>query len=441
MHRMRLFAMLLAGLAMGAAPRDGAAEALSLDAAVLTALEQNPELKAMQQDAAAAKAQSKQSRFWDDPMVGVRFYQVPLGKNLDKAMDIDYIVAQKFPFPGKVKAASEIAYHNYLHHLELLSGRGRELLRELKETYYRLHAVQQRIAVTRQIEGRLRGMVQAAQARLAANQTPAVDAVQGQTEIAKLLGEREVMRQEAKTLEAKLNQLMARPVDAEVRLPPKLEIPSWNADLAALQEAAVRFHPNMRSARHRIEEKNWAVKAAKREYYPDFNAQLEYVQRPGAVEDAFTGELMINLPLIVGKKRQGVKQAEAEYAGATYSEQAARNQVAFRVQEVFQKWQSAERLMRINRGTLLPQARQALEISANAYVAGKAYFLDVLNAARGLLDAQMEYWKAYENLATAMAELEEAVGQTREEFLAAKGEANVKSFDVEKTIGAEVERK
>ena len=53
----------------------------------------------------------------------------------------------------------------------------------------------------------------------------------------------------------------------------------------------------------------------------------------------------------------------------------------------------------------------------------------------------MEYWKAYENLAVAIAEMEEAVGQTREEILAAKGEANVKSFDVEKTIGAEVTTK
>lgn len=284
-------------------------------------------------------------------------------------------------------------------------------------------------------------MVQAAQAKLAANQAMAVDAVQGQTEIAKLLGEKEMLSQESETLEAKLHQLMSLSGESSFRLPPKVEIPQWSVSLPELLENAERLHPDMKSARHRIEEKHWAVKAAKREYYPDFNAQLEYIQRPGATEDAFTGELMLNVPLIVGKKRQGVKQAEAEYAGATYSERATRNEVAFRVQEAFQKWQASGRLLRINRGTLLPQARQALDISVNAYVAGKGYFLDALNAARSLLDAQMELWKAFENQGVALAELEEAVGQTREEFLAEKPGSETKGFEVEKNLEAEVSKK
>jgi outer membrane protein TolC len=399
-------------------------------------LEQNPELKAMQQDAAAAKATSASSRFWEDPQVGVRFYQVPLGSNLGKAQDIDYIVAQKFPFPGKVKDASEIAYHNYLHHLEELGGRGRELLRDLKTAYYSLYATQKMIEVNRQIEGRIRGMVQSAQARLAANQTMATDAVQGQAEIAKLLGERSVLEQQRKTLAAKLNQLMARPDGGEIRLPPNLEIPSWDADLKALQELAMERHPEVKGTHHRIEEKQWAVKAAKREWYPDFNAQVEYVQKPGAAQDAFTGQLMLNVPLLVGKKRAGVKQAEAELAGANYAHEAAKNQAVYRVQEGYQKLKSAEQLLRLSRGTLIPQTRQAAELSASAYVAGKAYFLDALNATRGLFDAQLEYWKAFDSLGGALAELEEAVGMTREEFIAERA-GTVKSFDLEKTLGAE----
>jgi len=118
---------------------------------------------------------------------------------------------------------------------------------------------------------------------------------------------------------------------------------------------------------------------------------------------------------------------------------ARRNEANFRVQEVYQKMKSSERLLRLNRGTLQPQARQALELSTNAYVGGKAYFLDALNAARSLLDAQMEYWKAFAELGSSVAELEEAVGQTREEFLAERsGDNKVQSFDLEKKIGAEV---
>ncbi|HKX13345.1 MAG TPA: TolC family protein, partial [bacterium] len=104
MRAIALAACLLAWLFLE--PGLSRGEALSLDQAVETTLAQNPELKSMQQDAEAAKSAAKKSRFWDDPMVGVRFYQIPIGDNFDQAMDIDYVVAQKFPFPGKVKAAS-----------------------------------------------------------------------------------------------------------------------------------------------------------------------------------------------------------------------------------------------------------------------------------------------------------------------------------------------
>lgn len=392
------------------------AEILSLDQAVQTTLAQNPELKSMQQDAEAAKSAAGKARFWDDPMVGVRLYQVPIGENIDHAMDIDYIVAQKFPFPGKVKAAAQIAHHNYLHHLESLDGRGRELLRELKNAYYQLFAAERLLEVSRSLEGRLRAMVQGAQAKLAAGEPAGADAAQGQAELARLLAEREPLKQKRQVWQAKLNQLMFQPLDQAVSLPAKLPPPHWDLPLGELEAIAERRHPKLKGARHRIEEKSWGVKAAKRDWYPDFGAQVEYVQRPGQTEDAWTGELMMNVPLIVGKKKAAVKQAQAELAGARYSEQAVKNDVSFRVQEIYQKVQANRRVLQVTGGTLLPQVRQSLEMTSAAYLAGKSYFLDSLNAARGLLQAQNDYWKAYADLAEAGAELEEAVGMTREEW-------------------------
>lgn len=436
MHRMRLFAMLLAALAMGAVPRVEAADVLSLDAAVLTALEQNPELKAMQQDAAAAKTKYPGSRFWEDPMIGVRFYDVPLGENIDKATDIDYIIAQKFPFPGKVKAASKAAYHEYLYTVQMLGARGREIVSEVKTAYYGLYAAQRMIEVNRKIESYLRSTVQVAQSKLAAGQAMGVDAVQGQAELAKILSDRESLNQERNILQAKLNRLMSRPSQEEIRLPAKLQLPQWEVGLEEMLALGQESHPAVKGAQEKIEEKNWAVKAAKREYYPDFGARWEYFQHPGE-RDAWTGELMLNIPLIVNKKKLGVSQAEAELAGATFSRQAVKNTVAYRVRETYEKMKSNDRILRLTTGTLLPQSRQAVDITSAAYTTGKASFLDFLNATRGLLEAEMNYWKAFEAMGMAISELEEAAGMTREEYLAAKGAGEPRTFDLEKTIGAE----
>jgi outer membrane protein TolC len=158
------------------------------------------------------------------------------------------------------------------------------------------------------------------------------------------------------------------------------------------------------------------VKAAKREYIPDLNVQAEYVQRPGNEGDAFTGELMINIPLIAKKKRLGVREAEAELASARFMGQANRNEINSRIQSAFGRLQASERTLVLSGGTLLPQARQSYQTSFSAYTTGKTGIADVLNAARMLREAQLIYWKAYAAQAAAVFALENDVGRTREEY-------------------------
>jgi outer membrane protein, heavy metal efflux system len=431
MRTERLCATLLVVVLCGILPQAHAepkkqaeSKPLTLEEAVTVTLQQNPELRAMQKDVDAANAKISQARSWDDPMVGVRFYQVPFNGSFDDAMDIDYIVAQKFPFPGKKKAASQIAYHEYLHHIELLGERGRQMLRDVKTAYYGLFSVRRMLEASRQSEGVLRRMVETAQAKLSANQAPAIDAIQGQAEIAKILAERQALVEREKGLESRLRTLMARPEDPaseeSIRLPPQLEPPRWDTKLEELVETAQLRHPSVKLAEHNVSQKEWGVKGAKRDYLPDLNAQVEYVQRPGPTENAWTGEFLLNVPLIVKKKMKAVEQAQAELAGARYSYSAAKNEVADRVREAYAKMKSADRMRSVYGGTLLPQIRQALETASMAYGAGKSDFLVVLNSARGLSDAQLDYWKAFEAYAGAVYELEEAVGITREEWLEMK---------------------
>lgn len=394
---------------------------LTLEEAVQQSLGQNPELKAMRKDVEATKAKVPQARSWDDPLIGVRLYQVPFNGGIGEASDIDYIVAQKIPFPGKKKAASEIVYHDYLHHLETLNASGRKILREVKQTYFSLFAINRQIEQSWRMEKLLKNLVQSAQSKLATNEATSTDALQGQTDLAKLLIEREPLFERKKNLEAKLNQLMASTNQTHFSLPPKVEIPTWNVKLEELIEFAQLRHPSVKLAEHNIGQKQWGVKAAKREYLPDLSAQLEYVQRPNSspssnLGNAWTGEFMINVPLMVKKKSKAVEQAKAELAGAVYSKSAAQNEVTYKLQEIFSKMKAAERILQINQKTLIPQTKQTLEANSIAYSTGKSPFYSYLAATQSYLDAQLDYWKSYESLATSIFELEEASGVTREEW-------------------------
>lgn len=393
---------------------------IDLDKAQEESLGRNPELKAMEEDAKAAKAQIPQARSWDDPQIGVRFYQVPWGGGLDDAMDIDYIISQKFPFPGKKKAASQIAHHVYLHHLEQLGLKGREILRDLKSTYYSLYSVIRRLEVNQKVEHILRANIQGAHAKIASNQGLALDAMLGQAELSKILSEKEILKQNKISLEAKLNQLLFRESNSPFRIPTKLSTPSWKISLEQSLEIALQKQAKIRIAEHQIEENKWRIKAAKREFLPDMNAQLEYVQRPGNspssnLGDAWTGEFMFNIPLILKKKTKAVEQAEAQLASAQYNYSATKNNLNFQVKDLYAKLKSYQKILELNQRTLIPQSQQALDASVAAYTTGKADFTSLLNAARLLQEAHDEYWKNFENYTSTYSALEESIGSTHDE--------------------------
>src|SRR3990167_9847781 len=168
---------------------------LSLEEVVVNVFEKNPELKSLHKEVEATKAKVPQVRSWEDTQIGVRFFEVPFNAGIGSAEDIDYIVSQKIPFPGKKNAAAKVVYHEYLHHLELAGKRGREFLKEVKSTYYTLFSIHHRIKINENMESILKQLIQTAQSQVAANQASSFEAIQAQTELAKILTGRELLLQ------------------------------------------------------------------------------------------------------------------------------------------------------------------------------------------------------------------------------------------------------
>lgn len=389
---------------------------LTLDEAIHIAFEQNPELKGMQKEIEAAQAKVPQVKSWDDPQIGVRFYQVPWGEGLGKAMDIDYIVSQKIPFPGKKKAASHVAHHESLHHTEDFRLRSRKLLKELKTTYFKLFAVHRELEQSFKLEQLLKLSVRSTEAKISTGKGMATDSIQGQIEFSKLKIERESLIEQKKGLEAELNRILGRSSQESFSLPPRLEIPKTRFSLNELLEWGQTYHASLKQGEHVIEQKQWGLKGAKKEYFPDLTAQLEYVQRPGSAPNAWTGEFMINVPLFVKKKRGGVLQAEAELAGAHYSYSSLKNDLNARIRTAYAKMKSTERIYHLYRDTLLPQTRQGYSLNSLSYSTNQTPFLSLLKSQTDFLEATSKTWKAFEEFSTAVFELEEAVGLTFEEM-------------------------
>ncbi len=390
---------------------------LTLERLLEMSLEKNPELQAMHKDSEAAAAKIPQAKALEDPEIGVRFYQVPFGKRPDKAMDVDYLISQKFSFPGKKQAEGKIAIHEHSHHLELKNKRENEILRDIKTTYFSLYAIHKQKEVLRSVQSILKTEITMAQTKLAANQAEVLEISRAQAELARLFLEDESLREKEQMLLAKLENLTGgEPLLSSLSFPSTLKIPTLNLNPSELLEISVLRNPEVKMADHKVDQKEWEIKKAKRANLPDVNTQWEYIQRPGAEENAWTGELTLNLPIYRKKYNSGVKQAEAEFASAQFFQNASRNQVQEKIRTLFARVESSRRRYALNQTTLIPQIRQMKEVIEASYRAGKTDTSGYFSALRSLMTAKKEGWDLFAEIAQASFELEETLGATLEEI-------------------------
>jgi outer membrane protein TolC len=84
--------------------------------------------------------------------------------------------------------------------------------------------------------------------------------------------------------------------------------------------------------------------------------------------------------------------------------------VKLAVQQAYVRVGAAEERALLLRTTILPQSRQTLDVSRIAYQTSRVEFLEMLDSARTLLDAQLEYERAVSDLQQALADLERSIG-------------------------------
>jgi len=136
-------------------------------------------------------------------------------------------------------------------------------------------------------------------------------------------------------------------------------------------------------------------------------------------------------------------QNQAQIASAQYALQQARKAldaldraVTQEVRSAVDRAMTAWRLMQMYRDQSIPLARGNLDLSREAYRAGRASFLSVLEAQRFFLEARRGYVQASQSAATMIPELERTIGLPFDRFLAEVNKPMVSNEDVDKESGS-----
>jgi outer membrane protein TolC len=250
------------------------------------------------------------------------------------------------------------------------------------------------------------------QAKYATGRISQQDALKPVVELSKLHGDLLMFEEQAGIAAARLNVLLGRTPEAPIG---PLTEPTEQTLLPAsteLQRLALDHQPALTRARVEIERAEAELASAKQEYKPNFTVQGGYLLMPNQT-DAWLARVAVTWPRAPWSRDKISARITEEIAAsetAKAREHAMQNMVRLAVQEAYVRAKSAQERAALLRTTILPQARQTLDVSRIGYQADKVDFQAVMDNERMLLDAQLGYVRALSEFEQATADLERAVG-------------------------------
>jgi outer membrane protein, heavy metal efflux system len=391
----------------------------SLPALVTTALENNPDVKASEARWQVFSNRIAQARSFEDPMLmlkiqnGVIRYPLDFSKEPMTSKVIG--ITQQLPFWGKRALKGEIAEKEAESYKWEVEERKLQLTRMVKETYYQLYYIDRSLGIVDRNIRILDDFITLAETKYSVNKGLQQDVFTAQVERSKMLDLQISLEQQRKSGEANLNALLSRPALTPVGSIADVKMQPLTLNPEQLEAIADDKRPLLKSARASIEKAGAGLTLAKKEYFPDFNVSLEYMQRePVNGSDGFdmyTLGLTFNLPVQTSRRQAAVAESNAAITTSTEEFNSIKNTIQAGVADLVAQMERRRKLAELYKTGILPQARQSLESSVIGYRVSKVDFLTMLDSMVTLFTYEREYYDSISGYQINRAQLEALVGK------------------------------
>jgi outer membrane protein TolC len=389
---------------------------LPLQSLIKEAMEQNPEIRAMQRSFDMMRARVPQAKALPEPMLsyGYTGNAVPLPpldiQRGDPASARMLSFTQEMPYPGKLKLKGKMAnveaeaeWWNY-EQVRL------NVVAEVKDAYFDLFYLHKAIETVTKNKDLVEKFARIAEAGYAVGKGIQQDVLKAQVEVSKLIEQLMVLEQRKQTARARLNSLLFREPETPLGQPEEIRPREFTYSLAALNEAALTNYPTLKARRRKIDREQYSVALAQKDFYPDFTVGVTYFNRPGLPE-MYGVNVGVKIPLYFWQKQ---RPAVAEAAASARAErERLENETTvlfFRLKDRYLAATTAQRLVKLYGTTIIPQSSLSLESAISGYEVGKVDFLTLLDNLVTLLNYELSYYEQLTNVEKAIAALEPFVG-------------------------------
>ena len=368
----------------------------------------SPSLRAAALDTAAAAAKAEGADALDDPMLsaGYQYYRNP---NVFSGVAVT--VTQSFPLWGKRDLRRQAAL------ADTAAARGREQStrdesdERIKVAFAQYYAISRQMAVNRNIVGVARRMNAAASARYGqggGSQADIIQALSEETtakiEIAHLEGERNAIR-------ARIDALIARPVDAPLAEPTRLPVrstadPVWSV----LLERARAANPILSAGGAEVEAARARQTLADKAWYPDLTIGAGPLIQTNHQPVGVAATIGFNIPVPWGREASQQREAAAQLSATQQRYDAAWLNIQGALAESVAKLQAAGSTEALLRRQALPQARATMQSLLAGYSQGKGDLAAVIAAEHRMHDVELLLLKAELDQQVELAAIERLIG-------------------------------
>ncbi len=387
----------------------------ALQQLIYQALENNPEIKAMQRRFDMMRARIPQAKALDEPMLSIGYmgdivpFKVQKG---DPSSGRSLTISQDLPFPGKRSLRGKVASSNADAEWWAFEQTRRNVVAEVKDAYFDLYYLTKAIGVVTKTKTLLEQFTKIAEVRYSVGKGIQQDVLKAQVNFSKLIEQQTILEQRKQIAEARLNSLLYREPESPVGTPDELKPRDFAYSLGQLNETAVANYPDLKAQRRKIEGAEYSIQLAKKEFYPDFSVGFTYVNRP-AMPEMYGISVGIKLPVFYAQKqRPALTEANASFEAEKRSLENTTTLLMFKIRDKYLAETTARRLLSLYSTTIVPQSSLSLESAIAGYQVGRVDFLTLLDNLVTLLNYELSYYEQLSNEEKAVAALEPLVGVT-----------------------------
>jgi len=275
---------------------------------------------------------------------------------------------------------------------------------EVKRPYYQLYFLNERLRVNRETLALLGQLEQLARTQVEAGKATLQDVLRAEIEQDRLKTEIVNLDDSRNPMLAQFKAALGMKADQpNPPIPAQFESTPMDLTSEQLFADALARNPRLKAMEAEVRMAETGIRLARTSKLPDFNLGVEADAKASPVMVRPT--LGVTLPIWRDKIAAEIASAQALKSAAQARLSAEQIQLAVEFADKSFMYREATRNLELVTRSLLPKARQALEVARSGYGSGKVDFINLLDAERSLLEFQLAEVEARTRRELVLAEV------------------------------------